>query len=90
MVSLDTVEQNTAFAESLNANFTLLSDPGGVTATAFGVQMGTRPFAKRWTFYIGSDGKIRHIEKNVDASKHGAQIEQTLSDLGFPKRGAGD
>lgn len=90
MVSLDDVKQNTAFAESLNANFVLLSDEGGNTARAYGVQMGTRPFANRWTFYIGKDGAIRHIEKNVEAGRHGEQIARTLGDLDFPKRSKDD
>ncbi len=37
MVSLDPAEKNREFAESLDADLTLLSDPDGVAAKAYGV-----------------------------------------------------
>jgi peroxiredoxin Q/BCP len=85
MVSLDSAEKNQAFAESLDANFPLLSDPGKQVARAYGVLGLTRLFAKRWTFYIDPEGVIRHVEKGVDAATHGAQMARTLRDLGFPR-----
>lgn len=87
MVSLDSEEKNREFAASLDANFPLLSDPGGDVAKAYGVLGMTRLFAKRWTFYIDSGGVIRHVEKNVDTTKHGEQMARTLEDLGFPRIG---
>jgi peroxiredoxin Q/BCP len=87
MVSLDTQEKNREFAEAMNANFPILSDPGKQVARAYGV-LGSIPlFAKRWTFYIDSDGVIRHVEKGVDPATHGAQMTRTLADLGFPRVG---
>ena len=54
MVSVDTPEDNKAFAEKEHADFPLLSDPGKVTANAYGVIPPNRPpdrqFAQRWTF----------------------------------------
>jgi peroxiredoxin len=52
MVSLDSPEKNQDFAESLDANFPLLSDPGKQVARAYGVLGALRLFAKRRTFYI--------------------------------------
>jgi peroxiredoxin Q/BCP len=85
MVSLDSEEKNREFAESLDANFPLLSDPGREVAKAYGVLGMTRLFAKRWTFYIDPEGVIRHVEKNVDTARHGEQMARTLEDLGFQR-----
>jgi peroxiredoxin Q/BCP len=87
MVSLDSEEKNRDFAESLQANFPLLSDPGKQVARAYGVVGITRLFARRWTFYIDPQGVIRHVEKNVDTANHGAQMARTLGDLGFSRVG---
>ena len=85
MVSLDSAEKNQAFAESLDANFPLLSDPEKQVARAYGV-LGVLPmFAKRKTFYIDPQGVIRHVEEDVDTANHGAQMVRTLTDLGFPR-----
>ena len=85
MVSLDSPEKNRDFAESLDANFPLLSDPGKQVARAYGV-VGLVPlFAKRRTFYIDPQGVIRHLEEDVDPATHGEQIVRTLADLGFPR-----
>ena len=85
MVSLDSPEKNQDFAESLDANFPLLSDPGKQVARAYGVLSVVRLFAKRKTFYIDPEGVIRHVEEKVDTASHGAQMTRTLTDLGFPR-----
>jgi peroxiredoxin Q/BCP len=85
MVSLDSAEKNQAFAEALDANFPLLSDPGKQVARAYGVLGAVRLFAKRRTFYIDPQGVIRHVEKDVDPATHGAQIARTLAELAFPR-----
>jgi peroxiredoxin Q/BCP len=85
MVSLDSPEKNREFAESLDANFPLLSDPGKQVARAYGV-VGLVPlFAKRRTFFIDPQGVIRHVEEEVDPATHGEQIVRTLAELGFPR-----
>jgi peroxiredoxin Q/BCP len=85
MVSLDSAEKNAAFAEALGANFTLLSDPSGEAARAYGVIGLSRFFAKRWTFYIDLDGTVRKIDKSVDPAQHGEEIARTLTELEFQK-----
>ena len=85
MVSLDSPEKNREFAESLDANFPLLSDPDGQVARAYGVLGAIRLFAKRRTFYIDRQGVIRQVEENVEPSNHGVQVARTLADLGFPR-----
>ncbi|MDR1988613.1 MAG: peroxiredoxin family protein [Acidobacteriaceae bacterium] len=67
MASVDEIEGdqgNKAFAAAHNADFPLLSDPTKKTAEAYGV-LTSRGFANRWTFYIGKDGTIQYIDKDV-------------------------
>ena len=78
--SVDTPETNAKFAESLGVDYPILSDPGKSVARAYGV-LGATGFASRWTFYIGSDGRILDVDKNVHASSHGRDIVAKLSTL---------
>jgi peroxiredoxin len=41
--------------------------------------------AKRWTFYVGPDGKIQFIDKEVKVDSAGADIAARLAALGTPK-----
>ncbi len=86
MVSLDSLEKNKQFAESLDANFPLLSDPKGTVAKAYGVLRLARMFAGRTTFYIDPDGIIRYIDKDVSVQTHGGDVARKLEELGFPER----
>ena len=43
----------------------MLSDPQTKTAEAYGVRIPILGLAKRWTFYIGKDGRIQAIDKDV-------------------------
>ena len=38
--------------------------------------------AKRWTFYIGKDGKVLFIDKEVKVDTAGADIAAKLAELG--------
>ena len=90
MASVDDPDTNMAFAESLDADFPLLSDPSKATAEAYGVlrdygaNIGT--VAQRWTFYIGEDGRILKIDRDVNASTAGEDIVAALQDLNIPRR----
>ena len=42
--------------------------------------------ASRWTFYIGTDGKILHIDKSVKVASAGQDIANKLGELGIAKR----
>ena len=84
--SADDIETNTKFAESLNADFPILSDPSKETAKAYGVVHGIRPFPERWTFYIDAEGKIAAIDKSVKAASHGVDVAGKLAELGVKKK----
>jgi peroxiredoxin Q/BCP len=61
---IDGAQGNKAFAESLHADFPLLSDTSKETAAKYGVLM-PQGFSNRWTFYIDKSGKIAYIDKDV-------------------------
>jgi len=84
--SIDDPETNRKFAESLELDYPILSDPGKETARAYQVLRGMGLYAARHTFYIGGDGKILHIDSDVSPSTAGADVAKRLADLGVPKR----
>lgn len=79
--NVDRPNTNRAFAEALGLWFPILSDPSRTVATDYGV-LGTSGFPSRWTFYIGSDGRILAIDKTGETSAHGETIASTLERLG--------
>ena len=85
MISVDPLDQNIKFAQSEHADFPLLSDPSKATATAYGV-LGTMGFASRWTYYIGTDGKITAIDKTVKPATSAEDMAAKLKELGTPTR----
>jgi peroxiredoxin Q/BCP len=85
--STDTPEKNKQFAESLDADYPILSDPDGKVAASYGVRMPVVGVASRWTFYIGKDGRILDIDKSVKAATHGQAIAARLGELGIARKG---
>jgi len=84
--SCDRPEKNARFAEKVGADYPILSDPEGDVARAYGVVDSLRPVPRRWTFIIGADGKVLHIDKNVKTKSHAADVAAKLAELGVPKR----
>lgn len=82
-VSVDDEETNRKFAESLEANYPILSDPDKSVAEAYGVLHESGNFAMRWTFYIDKDGFIRHIDREVSPATAGQDLVARLQALGF-------
>jgi peroxiredoxin Q/BCP len=84
--SNDPPEKNKAFAESLSADYPILSDPDSSVAKKYGVLNDKGTAAQRWTFYIGADGKILAIDKMVKTETHGADVASKLGQLGVAKK----
>ena len=84
MASVDPIEENTAFAEEQNADFPLLSDPTKETAAAYGV-LSERGFANRWTHYIGKDGRILYIDKEINVETSAEDMAARLGELGVDR-----
>ena len=85
MASVDSFEDNQGFAAKEKADFPLLSDPTKETAKAYGV-LGAMGFAQRWTFYIGKDGNILAIDKDIEPATSAEDIAATLAKLGVDKK----
>ena len=81
--SVDSQETNRKFAESLQLDYPILSDPEKKAARAYGVlKVG---FASRVTFYIGKEGRILHVDRSVKAATAGEDAARRLQDLGIPR-----
>ena len=87
MASVDPIEDNKGFAEANNADFPMLSDPTKATADAYGV-LHERGFSLRHTFYIGADGTILAIDRNVRPATAAEDIAAKLAEIGIAKRTA--
>jgi peroxiredoxin Q/BCP len=85
-ISVDTPEANRRFADAMHLPYPLLSDPGGHVARAYGV-FGPAGFSSRTTFYIGADGRILDVDRDVNAPSHGPRVAARLAELAVPKRG---
>jgi thioredoxin-dependent peroxiredoxin len=91
MISVDTLEDNTAFAKKEEADFPILADPTKETARKYGVLADFSRFklgevANRWTFYIGPDGKILDIDRKVNPANSGVDVAAHLKALNVPAR----
>jgi peroxiredoxin Q/BCP len=90
MVSVDTLEDNKAFALKEHADFPMLANPDKKVAMAYGVIAPDAPperqFARRWTFYIDPTGKIARIDKAVKPAESGQGVVTNLTELRVPER----
>ena len=87
-MSVDSLDENKKFAAKLDVNYPLLSDPQRLAAKAYGVVRDEKSAATRWTFYIGVDGKILDIDREVTPSTHGHDVIAKLAQLGVKRRAA--
>lgn len=82
-ISVDSTESHGKFAEKYHLPFPLLADTDGSIAQRYHALTNLMliKIAKRHTFLIGPDGKIRKIYTNVDASRHSEQIINDLKNI---------
>ncbi len=77
--SFDSAEKNAKFAEKFQFNFPLLCDTDRKLGLAYGAaDDASASSAKRITYLIGKDGRIRKIYPKVNAA---APPEEVLKDL---------
>jgi peroxiredoxin Q/BCP len=86
MASVDPLDDNKGFADQQHADFPLLSDPTRQTARAYGVLDPERGLANRWTFYVGVDGRIAAIDKQVNPATSAEDMASKLQELGVAVR----
>ena len=85
-ISVDKPEDNKKFAEKFDLDYPILSDPTKSVAGSYGVLLGSRPFAARWTFYIDKDGIIREIDRSVKVDQAGSDIAAKVKELGLASK----
>ena len=79
--SCDDPEMNKKFAEALKLDYPILSDHEKKAAEAFGI-LSPRGTPSRVTFYIGKEGKVLFVDKQVKAGSHGNDVALKLKELG--------
>ncbi len=77
-VSFDTVASHQRFIRKCQINFTLLADPKGKVADAFGVRVPKRKLARRVSFLIGKDGKILAVHDNRNPAQHLPKMQAAI------------
>ena len=83
MISVDDPQTNREFAESLDSDFPILSNPTREVAEAYGVVTAQGTFPHRWTFIIGGDGKVLRIDRRVNPSTAGRDLVAHMRELGL-------
>jgi peroxiredoxin Q/BCP len=81
MASVDPIEDNVGFAEQTKADFPLLSDPSKQTARAYDV-LSDRGTAMRHTYYIGVNGRVLAVDKQVKPATSAQDMAAMLGQLG--------
>ena len=81
--SVDAADYNKKFAESLDLDYPILSDPDKSVATAYGVLRAPGGVANRWTFYIDKEGTIKAIDKSVKAPNAAPDVAAKVKELGL-------
>lgn len=84
MISVDSKDDNAAFAEKYGADFTILSDETKEVAKAYGV-LSKSGYPKRHTFYIGEDGKILKVDRKVSVNTSAEDMAKALEELEVEK-----
>jgi len=87
MISVDPLDVNKRFAETHGGGkFPILSDATKQVAKAYGV-LSVSGVARRWTFYIGPDGRILEIDKAVKPATSAQDVVARLKALGLSAAG---
>lgn len=79
-VSVDSRESHESFARKFKLNFPVLADPTKKITRAYGALAFYR-LARRMTFIVDPQGKIRKIFKSVNPKIHVEEVAQALTEL---------
>jgi peroxiredoxin Q/BCP len=82
-VSVDDRDSHESFAKKFKLNFPVLADPTKKITRAYGALAFYR-LARRMTFIIDPQGKIRKIFKSVNPKIHFEEVAQALTELQTP------
>jgi len=81
-VSADGVDSHKKFEKKYNLNFTLVADPGRNIIDEYGVR-GAFGTARRVTYLIDHEGKIRYIWPKVSPRGHSAEVLEKVKESGL-------
>jgi peroxiredoxin Q/BCP len=79
-VSTDDVDSHRAFVEEHQLPFALLADTDGRIAQSYGVPVRMN-YAKRMTFVIDGEGRIRRVFEEVDPAVHVDEVLAVIDEL---------
>lgn len=80
-VSFDTVEDNAAFAKKFQFDYPLLCDTEREIGVAYGAaDDASASSARRISYLIGKDGRVRKAYPKVAAAEHPDQVLQDLDE----------
>lgn len=80
-VSVNSVADQASFKKNHNLNFDLLADENGKVTELYGAKMMVVTLAKRWTFILNPELKIKFINRDVDTVKDATQVVEKLQVL---------
>ena len=82
-VSVDSVDSHKKFCTKESLTFKLLADADKKVTDSYGsiMNMGVMKLAKRHTFLIDPEGKIRKVYTDVDPVKHSEEVLAALAEL---------
>jgi peroxiredoxin Q/BCP len=80
-ISTDTVDKQAAFHKEQKLSFPLLADPTAKVTESFGLKIPAIKMAKRWTFILDPELKIRNIDTKVDPLLDAKNVGETLQKL---------
>ncbi len=74
-VSTDKEATQASFRREIGAPFAFISDQGGALTRLYGVKTPIVTFAKRYTFVIGKERRILHVDSGGDAIDTGGALQ---------------
>jgi peroxiredoxin Q/BCP len=78
-MSFDSVEANAAFAKKFNFPYTLLCDVDKKVGIAYGAAVDVKnKSARRISYLINPEGKIKHVWDRVDTKTHFADVLEQI------------
>ncbi|MGR8931328.1 MAG: peroxiredoxin [Gammaproteobacteria bacterium] len=80
-ISTDDVGDLQAFQRKHKLTFTLLSDPDAKVAESYGVKIPILNVAKRWTFIVDPELRVRQVNDDVDPALDAQQVADSLQKL---------
>lgn len=79
-ISVNSVADQSAFKNNHKLNFELLADEQGKVTELYGVKIPLITMAKRWTFILDPELKIKMINKDVEPEQDATLVLQKLQE----------